>query len=140
MSLRIPIPEYALGLAVAASVRSEEPEIKVGCVIVSEDNRIIATGYNGLAPGITTKPSFWTPENRERRDSLMIHAEVNACALIKRGEAWGMAVTHAPCLPCAKVIAAAGIKWVCHLHDSVPKHQAALDFFRFSNIQCFQIK
>ena len=48
---RLPMPQYAMALAHVASLRSEDPYRKVGAVAIDFANRVIGTGYNGLAPG-----------------------------------------------------------------------------------------
>ena len=39
--------EYFLGIAMLAAKRSKDPNTQVGACIVSPDNIIISTGYNG---------------------------------------------------------------------------------------------
>ena len=43
--------EYFLGVAMLAARRSKDPNTQVGACIVSPDNIIISTGYNGLPNG-----------------------------------------------------------------------------------------
>ncbi|HCP71578.1 MAG TPA: cytidine deaminase, partial [Clostridiales bacterium] len=39
--------EYFMGIAMLAAKRSKDPNTQVGACIVSADNIIISTGYNG---------------------------------------------------------------------------------------------
>lgn len=105
---RLSIPEYAMALADVASLRSEDPFRKVGAAALDFDNRVIATAYNGLAPGFVAPPNFW--ENREERQKFMLHAEVNLCSLFKRGEVKLVATTTMPCTSCMQTLCAYGIR------------------------------
>ena len=40
--------EYFMGIAMLAAKRSKDPNTQVGACIVSKDNIIISTGYNGM--------------------------------------------------------------------------------------------
>lgn len=44
--------EYFLWIAAAVAINSKEPNCSVGAVIVSEDNVILSTGFNGYARGV----------------------------------------------------------------------------------------
>ncbi len=105
---RISIPRYAMALAHVASLRSEDPYRKVGAAALDHDNRVIATAYNGLAPGFNAPPGFW--EDRDGRQKFMLHAEINLCSLFKRGEAKIVATTTMPCTACMQTLCAYGIK------------------------------
>jgi dCMP deaminase len=107
---RLSIPQYAMALAHVASLRSEDPYRKVGAAALDHDNRVIATAYNGLAPGFDAPPGFW--QEREKRQKFMLHAEVNLCSLFKRGEAKIVATTTMPCTACMQTLCAYGIKEV----------------------------
>lgn len=48
---KTPWDQYYLGIAKAVSVRATCPRASVGAVIVSKQNRILATGYNGAPSG-----------------------------------------------------------------------------------------
>ncbi|MDB4735626.1 deoxycytidylate deaminase [bacterium] len=102
------IPEYAMALAEVASLRSEDPFRKVGAAALDADNRVIATAYNGLAPGFDAPSDFW--DDREGRQKFMLHAEVNLCSLFKRGEAKLVATTTMPCTSCMQTLCAYGIE------------------------------
>jgi len=105
---RLSIPEYAMALAEVASLRSEDPFRKVGAAALDADNRVIATAYNGLAPGFDAPSGFW--DDREGRQKFMLHAEVNLCSLFKRGEAKLVATTTMPCTSCMQTLCAYGIE------------------------------
>ena len=107
---RISIPRYAMALAQVASLRSEDPYRKVGAAALDHDNRVIATAYNGLAPGFNAPDDFWT--DREGRQKFMLHAEINLGSLFKRGEAKIVATTTMPCTACMQTLCAYGIKEV----------------------------
>ena len=105
---RISIPRYAMALAHVASLRSEDPYRKVGAAALDHDNRVIATAYNGLAPGFNAPEGFWS--DREDRQKFMLHAEINLCSLFKRGEVKTVATTTMPCTACMQTLCAYGIK------------------------------
>lgn len=107
-SQRLSIPAYAMALAEVASLRSEDPFRKVGAAALDHDNRVIATAYNGLAPGFDAPAGFW--DDREKRQKFMLHAEVNLCSLFKRGEAKLVATTTMPCTACMQTLCAYGIE------------------------------
>ena len=105
---RLSIPQYAMALAHVASLRSEDPFRKVGAAALDHDNRVIATAYNGLAPGYNAPADFWV--DRDGRQKFMLHAEINLCSLFKRGEAKIVATTTMPCTACMQTLCAYGIK------------------------------
>ena len=88
-----------------ASVHSNDPRTKVGAVIVV-DGTIVSMGSNVMPMDIV-----WTEEmmkDRAWKNSLIIHAEVNAIA--GKDVAGGTAyVTHHPCKGCAQKLVDAGI-------------------------------
>jgi dCMP deaminase len=109
MTNRITWSEYALRLAHVAALRSEDPRTKVGCCILRHDNTVASLGYNGAPAGVEIE---WN--NREEKHKRVIHAEVNACRMIKPGECYLAAITHSPCNDCLKTLAAYGIKQVVY--------------------------
>lgn len=76
--------EYFAGIAEAVSKRATCPRASVGAVIVSEDNRILSTGYNGSTRGDL---HCTDPESigggcliEDGHCQRALHAEVNAVA------------------------------------------------------------
>lgn len=106
--------EYFMATAHLIASRSPCERLHVGCVIVSAGerrNRIVAAGYNGFLPG--------TPHVSRVRDDHeqgTVHAEQNAIAdAARRGSSLDGCVayvTHFPCINCAKILAAAGIRTI----------------------------
>jgi dCMP deaminase len=129
---RINWEEYALQIAGVARTRSEDPWKRVGVCILDKNNRVISTGYNGLAPGKVAPDAFW--EDREKRLPLVIHAETNALSLVNNGEGFLLASTLMPCPACALNIAAHGIKKVIY-KEVYQRSEEALKIFDFYNIE-----
>lgn len=104
--------DYFMATALLMASRSACGRLHVGCVLVSSGehrNRIVAAGYNGFLPG--------TPHQSRLRDGheqATVHAEQNAIAdAARRGVSVAGAtayVSHFPCVNCAKVLAAAGVR------------------------------
>lgn len=107
--MRLEWPEYALALADVAALRSEDPWLKVGAVVLRPDNSVASIGYNGAPSGIQID---WN--DREARRPFVIHAEVNALRYTTPVEVRGglIAITHRPCQACIPLIAAYGIRRV----------------------------
>jgi dCMP deaminase len=133
---RISWEEYALRMADVASMRSEDPYKKVGACGLSKNNRVLGTGYNGLASGKEVDSVFW--EDRDERRRYIIHAEANLLSLIKRGKCHLLACTLLPCSACATLIAGHGIKKVVY-KELYTRDTSALDIFKFYNIECVNI-
>lgn len=123
-------------MAYSASLRSEDPYVRVGAVALTHDGRVIAAGYNGLPQGKHVDPSFWL--NRDERRKYIIHAEINVCALIKRGDAETLAVTLSPCASCASAIIAAGFSRVVYA-NVYDKDSIGLDLLKNAGINLIQI-
>ena len=105
--------EYFLMIAFTISIRSEDPNIKHGAVLVNSQNQIIGTGYNGPIKGSINE---LIPMNiRDEKRKWMIHAEEN-CILnatqnsSERGQDCRLYVTGLPCNNCLQRIINFGIK------------------------------
>ncbi len=102
--------EFFMRVAVAASLRSKDPNTQVGACIAGTDNRILSVGYNGTPRGLA-----------DDKHSYVIHAEANA-VLNYRGSLRDMDgatvyVTLFPCNECAKFLVQVGIGEVVYLSD-----------------------
>ena len=114
---------YFMGIAKLSAMRSKDPNTQVGACIVSHDNRILSTGYNGTPNGIHDKDFKWAREGSalETKYFFVCHAEMNAI-LNFRGykrefENAKIYVDLFPCNECAKLIIQSGIKEVIYLSD-----------------------
>lgn len=100
--------QYFINIAETVSTRSHDGETQVGVVIVDENKRILATGYNGFPPGLDDSH---LPNLRPDKYSFMVHAEMNAIASSRtdlRGSS--LYCTYSPCRDCTKAIITAGIR------------------------------
>lgn len=124
--------ELFIKMAFLVSEKSKDPSTKVGCVIVGQDNAVLATGFNGFPRGVKEEeevmvqvenyPAFY-PEKRLLEDrwarpakySWIEHAERNAVYNAARN---GVKVAGAraylnwepqPCADCCRGLIQAGI-------------------------------
>ena len=65
-----------LEMAALVSTWSKDPGTKVGSVIVAQDKRVIAVGFNGFPAGMKDDPELYA--DREVKLSRIVHAEINA--------------------------------------------------------------
>jgi dCMP deaminase len=114
--------EYFLGIAQAASTRSNCVRRKVGAVIVA-DRHIRSTGYNGppsgyghcdegaCPRGVSSLPAGADPDYS---DCVALHAEANTLLFAGPEQRDGATLytTQAPCFACAKLVANSGISEV----------------------------
>ncbi|MEI3502016.1 MAG: cytidine/deoxycytidylate deaminase family protein [Anaerovoracaceae bacterium] len=112
--------EYFMEMAEVARKRSTCLRRAVGAIIV-KDNRILATGYNGVPSGIEhcsvrgcQREALHVPSGERHELCRGIHAEQNA---IVQAAYLGVSIdnatlycTNQPCILCAKMIINAGIK------------------------------
>lgn len=111
--------EYFTGVAMLAARRSKDPNTQVGACIVSPDNIIISTGYNGLPNGCSDDEYPWEREGEETKYPYVVHAELNAILNANGRDLRGsrLYVALFPCNECAKAIIQAGVKEVLYLSD-----------------------
>ena len=67
-----------MGIAMLAAKRSKDPNTQVGACIVSPDNIIISTGYNGMPKGCSDDEYPWDREGSATKYPYVVHAELNA--------------------------------------------------------------
>ena len=115
--------EFFMRVAIAAKLRSKDPNTQVGACIADTHHRILSVGYNGTPAGLDDDEFPWesTGDPLTDKHNYVIHAEANAI-LNYRGSLKDMAdatvyVTLFPCHECAKTLVQAGIGEVVYLGD-----------------------
>ena len=114
--------EYFMGIAMLSGMRSKDPNTQVGCCIVSQDNKILSMGYNGLPNGCSDDEYPWAREGDDPLETkyvYAVHSELNANLNYGGGSLKGakIYVSLFPCNECAKAIIQAGIKEVIYDSD-----------------------
>jgi dCMP deaminase len=107
--------EYFKAIVQVTASRSACTRLHVGCLLVV-DNRIVSMGYNGFLPGCAHESIV-----RDGHEMATVHAEQNAIAdCAKRGVSCAGAtayVTNYPCIMCARLLLAAGIRRIAYITD-----------------------
>ena len=138
--------EYFMGVAKLSGMRSKDPNTQVGCCIVSQDNKILSMGYNGLPVGCSDDEF---PRVREGEDPLetkyvyTVHSELNAILNYRGGSLEGakLYVSLFPCNECAKAIIQSGIKEVIfdsNKYEDTPSVQASMRMFDAAGVRYHQ--
>ena len=111
--------EYFMGVAKLAARRSKDPSTQVGACIVSPENIIISTGYNGMPKGCSDDEFPWEREGADTKYPYVVHAELNAILNANGRNLQGsrLYVALFPCNECAKAIIQSGVKEVVYLSD-----------------------
>lgn len=112
--------EYFLGVADLSAARSKDPNTQVGACIVSEDNKILSVGYNGMPMGCDDDEMPWDREGEflNTKYAFVCHAELNAILNSKHDlKGSKIYVSLFPCNECAKAIIQSGIKEVVYTCD-----------------------
>lgn len=128
--------EYAARLAQTASLRSEDPYVKVGACALGRGNKVLSLGYNGLASSKQPPKDFWN--SRDRRRKFMIHAEANCLSMFEAGDCDLLATTLLPCSYCATMIAAYRIPKVIYIKEYERDIQSK-EIFNFYGIKLSKI-
>ena len=113
--------DYFMGVSLLAAERSKDPSTQVGACIVSDDNRILSTGYNGFPQGCSDDDFPWNRDKSlgETKYNFVVHAELNAILNAGGKSLVGsrIFVSLFPCHECAKAIIQSGVKEVVYLSD-----------------------
>ena len=103
--------QYFMTMAYLASSRSPDESTHAGSVIVTPDNAIISTGYNGPVRGEED-----APQERPEKYFYIEHSERNAIYNAARHgtkvDGCTLYVNFLPCADCARAIVQSGIKEV----------------------------
>ena len=120
-------PTYLMGAARHAALKSKDTT-QVGAVLVTPENAVILTAYNGPPRGVVD-----SPERRERPAKYLFasHAEANLIAFAAREgirtKGCTVYVTHFPCSSCARTLIQAGITCVMTAGGSTSMPAAEFD-------------
>jgi dCMP deaminase len=113
--------EYFMGIALLSGERSKDPNTSVGACIVSEDNKILSVGYNGMPIGCSDDEFPWEREGSalETKYVYVCHAEMNAILNYTGTHMKGakLYVSLFPCNECTKALIQKGIAEIIYLSD-----------------------
>ena len=137
--------EYFMGVAKLAAHRSKDPSTQVGACIVSPENIIISTGYNGMPKGCSDDEFPWNREGTETKYPYVVHAELNAILNANGRDLRDSRVYVAlfPCNECAKAIIQSGVKEVVYLSDKyagTPENAASKRMLDASGVKYTQLR
>ena len=137
--------EYFMGIAMLAARRSKDPSTQVGACIVSQDNIIISTGFNGMPMGCSDDEFPWDRTGEETKYPYVVHAELNAILNANGRDLRGsrLYVALFPCNECAKAIIQSGVKEVLYLSDkygSTPSTLASQRMLTAAGVKFTQLK
>lgn len=137
-----------LDIAKRVSEMSYAIRLKVGCIIVKDDN-IISMGFNGMPSGLENDCETKHFENYDEKGILrglyltyrtkdeVLHAECNAISKAARSGSSTrestMYCTHAPCIQCSKLIQQSGINRLVYLEDY--RDSSGIELLKRCNIE-----
>lgn len=122
-------------MAKMIATRSNDPTLKVGAVIVTQDNEsVLAIGYNGDEKGGSNKR-----DSDAKGESGFIHAEINAMVKMNYNDHRPRKIylTHSPCSVCARAIVNANIQTV--IYDTEYRKSDGLKILENSGIETINI-
>ena len=110
-----------MGVALLSAGRSKDNNTQVGACIVSDENKVLSVGYNGMPTGCSDDDMPWDREGDtlSTKYPFVCHAELNAILNRITGSLKGskIYVSLFPCNECAKAIIQSGIKEVIYMED-----------------------
>ena len=136
--------EYFMGVAILAAQRSKDPNTQVGACIVSNDNKILSIGYNGMPLNCSDDDFTWERDTADdNKYFYTVHSELNAILNYRGGSLEGskIYVTLFPCNECAKAIIQSGIKEViydCDKYADTPSVIASKRMMSAAGVKFYQ--
>ncbi len=122
--------EYFMGIAMLSAMRSKDPNTCVGACIVSEDNKILSVGYNGMPRGCSDDEYPWERigGNLDTKYFYVCHAELNALLNYDGPSLKGARVytTLFPCNECAKALIQRGVSEIVYYSDMYADSDATI--------------
>ncbi len=144
---RISWDELFMEMAFTLTKRSSCLNSQMGAVLVTQDNDVISTGYNGSPARLPNCTDVGSCRRREDPDyesgknlhlCNAVHAEINAILLAaKNGHSTKGAklyCTHQPCKECAKQIVNSGIEEVI-FSQSYPNNDESIKIMQHGGIR-----
>lgn len=132
-----------MGIAIFSAQRSKDPSTQVGACIVSEDNKILSVGYNGMPQHCHDDVFPWERNGSalETKYMFVCHAELNAILNYSGSRLQGsrLYVTLFPCNECAKAIIQSGIKEVIYAdnkYDGTDSVEASKKMLAAAGVTC----
>ena len=138
--------EYFMGVAILAAQRSKDPNTQVGACIVSNDNKILSIGYNGMPLNCSDDDFTWERDTADdNKYFYTVHSELNAILNYRGGSLEGtkLYVSLFPCNECAKAIIQAGIRTAVYDSDKyagTPSNRAAKRMFEAAGVNYVQYR
>ena len=135
--------DYFMEIANVIKKRSTCIRRQIGAVIV-KDNRILTTGYNGVPPKMKhcneagcLREKLHVPSGQRHELCRALHAEQNAVIqAAKNGipiDGSTIYITAQPCIICAKILIASGIKKIVYSGDY--PDELSLEMLKESSIE-----
>lgn len=134
-------------VAEEAAQLSYANRLKVGCVIVKDDN-VLSFGYNGTPAGwdnCCEKDDIVNANGilliQQKTKPEVLHAEENSILKLARegksGKDATMFCTHAPCIHCARMIGGAGISTL--YYKNVYRDEAGIEYLKKYGIEIIHV-
>ncbi len=133
--------------ALMASFKSKDPNTKVGCVFVDQENHQISMGFNGAVAGIDESQLPWGRDRsvplEHQKYGYVVHAEANAIShCMRQLKGSKLYVTLYPCHECAKLIASQKVSEVIFLENKYAGSESeiiATKIFRLAGVKMRQL-
>ena len=117
MTPRIKRDAFFMAVAKSVADRGTCLKLKVGCVLVSADNRIVATGYNSSHRGSPHCEDIGCLEENKHCVRCLHAEEAAVLNLDIRHKELKVYVTALPCIHCYKILSGAGVRIIMYKHD-----------------------
>lgn len=120
--------EYFMRMAHLVATRSTCLEKQVGCVLVSEDMRVLSCGYNGAPAKAEHCIDLHECAKDQGFDCRAVHAEINALQYNGHNRPARCYCTLEPCKDCARMLRNAGVSAVYYA-NSTSQNKSGSDVF-----------
>ena len=134
--------EYFMGIANLSSLRSKDPNTKVGACIVDNEHKVVSIGYNGMPRNCDEEQLSWNKgEGLDSKYLYVCHAEFNAILNTRNNadlKGCTLYVTLFPCNECSKAIIQTGIKEVVYADNKYKEQistQASLKMLTLAGVK-----